>query len=529
MINPKRFGILGVLLAPLLALTLDLQVSPSHQAAPASETTAITLSVGAPAAAFDAVGYVWNKFRKGVLGKVKDFIRGPIDAAKRGVKRLIDTAVSKLKTLFTNKVMMPALVFALGKLFPRVEKVLAYVRQVVGKVDHWVNVADKYAAAVDAFIMGQAQKFKQHVGEASNALDVIARVDANMIVNILITIAKEKASAFIKAQAVSLLNKAYQLLEKPIQMGKAAACSAIGSIPLVGGVLRGAADLIITQGLALLRDKGFDFVANEAVTLGNRALDAIGKQLLGVAVRVDRTIAPVLDKVKGFISRVAAFIAPLRKAFTKVKAGLNAATKTVGTLRASAQASVAQNTPATTPTATTTPVTTPITKTPAPTTPTPTPVTAGPSPSGNTEVTNLALRRPARQSSTGWGGAAARAVDGNTTGVYGKRSVTHTQNTPQAWWGVDLGALHQIDKIKIFNRTDCCKERLANFFVLISDRPFGHAPLGHAVRIAKWKKRQPHPVGAVVEFPVNTTGRFVRVQLAGRNFLSLAEVQVIGH
>jgi len=35
------------------------------------------------------------------------------------------------------------------------------------------------------------------------------------------------------------------------------------------------------------------------------------------------------------------------------------------------------------------------------------------------ELTNVALGRPAAQSSVGWGGVAARAVDGNTNKQWG--------------------------------------------------------------------------------------------------------------
>src|SRR3954452_15332870 len=54
-------------------------------------------------------------------------------------------------------------------------------------------------------------------------------------------------------------------------------------------------------------------------------------------------------------------------------------------------------------------------------------------------VPNYALGKPATQSSTGWGGAASRAVDGNTDGNFFDNSVTHTLLEANAWWEVDLG------------------------------------------------------------------------------------------
>lgn len=52
---------------------------------------------------------------------------------------------------------------------------------------------------------------------------------------------------------------------------------------------------------------------------------------------------------------------------------------------------------------------------------------------------NLALRKPATQSSVQNDAVAARAVDGNSDGDYHHWSVTHTTSTAQSWWQVDLG------------------------------------------------------------------------------------------
>ena len=51
---------------------------------------------------------------------------------------------------------------------------------------------------------------------------------------------------------------------------------------------------------------------------------------------------------------------------------------------------------------------------------------------------NLALNKPATQSSTATGGAAGLAVDGNTNGNFFAGSVSHTLLDNQAWWQVDL-------------------------------------------------------------------------------------------
>jgi hypothetical protein len=334
-ISMRLLGAAAVLSAGLMVTTVDVRVSPTA-------ARPIELSFVAEAHAFDPIGWVWDKFKNGVLDKVFNFIKSPIEKAKNALKSLIDKAINGLKNIFMTKVLAPAAQWALEKIFPGAEKFLAYAQELIGKVDTLMNMADKYAAAVDAIIMKQADRFKSVIGEVDNSMDVIQKFNVSMVVDIAIAYAKEKADSFIKAKTIELLNKAFDLVEGPINMGKAAACSAIGSIPIVGGLLRGAVDFLITQGLALMRTKGFEFIADEAVKLANRVIDAIGSKLKGVAAKVDDFIAPVLDKLKGFIAKVASFVAPIKDAFSKVKNGLMTAQQTLATLKSAAQGAAGQ-------------------------------------------------------------------------------------------------------------------------------------------------------------------------------------------
>lgn len=142
---------------------------------------------------------------------------------------------------------------------------------------------------------------------------------------------------------------------------------------------------------------------------------------------------------------------------------------------------------------------------------------------------NLALNKPARQSSTAYAGDARRAVDGKTDGDYRANSVSHTAEEREAWWEVDLGRIEDISEVRIWNRTDEHGDRLVNFCVLISQRPFGSASLGTLLQDAAfWKSSHPGMAGEKVVIPANTRGRYVRVQLRQKNFLALAEVEVLG-
>ncbi|HMJ45748.1 MAG TPA: hypothetical protein VK498_00365, partial [Ferruginibacter sp.] len=81
----------------------------------------------------------------------------------------------------------------------------------------------------------------------------------------------------------------------------------------------------------------------------------------------------------------------------------------------------------------------------------------------------LSTGKTTMQSSTAFGAAAPRAVDGNRNGNFNGGSITHTNNERKPFWQMDLGGSAPIDLIRIFNRTDCCRERLSNVFIFISN------------------------------------------------------------
>lgn len=136
---------------------------------------------------------------------------------------------------------------------------------------------------------------------------------------------------------------------------------------------------------------------------------------------------------------------------------------------------------------------------------------------------------PARQSSTQVGGIASRAFDGNTDGTFGKGSVTHTRSQQNPWWEVTLPERQALGQVVVWNRTDCCADRLSDFWVLVSDKPFATNDLEKLLAdpavTAKRVRKKPTPKVAV-GFP-GVNAKYVRVQLQGRGILSLAEVKVI--
>jgi hypothetical protein len=147
------------------------------------------------------------------------------------------------------------------------------------------------------------------------------------------------------------------------------------------------------------------------------------------------------------------------------------------------------------------------------------------------EQKNLALGRPTRQSSTAYGSDSSLAVDGNTDGNWADQSVTHTGFDANPFWEVDLGSISSIDRIQLYNRTDCCSERLTYFILLVSDTPFvSDDPVVASNAPGVWWYANPWGnIQSLYDVAVGHTGRYVRVALMfGPQALSLAEVVVLG-
>ena len=82
---------------------------------------------------------------------------------------------------------------------------------------------------------------------------------------------------------------------------------------------------------------------------------------------------------------------------------------------------------------------------------------------------NVAKGGKASQSTTGHGGVAERALDGNKSEDWGKGGQTHTQeNKPNPWWEVDLGASHAVDTIGLWSRQGF-SDRLGGFTLQLLD------------------------------------------------------------
>ncbi|RED98373.1 galactose-binding domain-containing protein [Marinoscillum furvescens] len=139
------------------------------------------------------------------------------------------------------------------------------------------------------------------------------------------------------------------------------------------------------------------------------------------------------------------------------------------------------------------------------------------------EFRNLATSGTASQSTTAYGGEAARAIDGNTNGNYNNNSVSHTSHEDGLkWWQVDLGKDYVITSVVVHNRTGSTSysEILNNFTVEVinakEDTVFSY-----------FQEEYPNPA-----LTVNTgeqKGRYVRIWKTSQKAITLAEVEVFGY
>ena len=139
---------------------------------------------------------------------------------------------------------------------------------------------------------------------------------------------------------------------------------------------------------------------------------------------------------------------------------------------------------------------------------------------------NVALGGTATQSSTGYGGVASRAIDGNTSGIFGSGTITHSAEPSSEvprYWEVDLGAVKDISRLSVWFRTECCWDRNTNFtlLVLAADR-------SELLRTNYPGTSYP-PTSTVFDLAAPVSGRFVRFEPGSTLGLpfSLSEVQAI--
>ncbi|XP_063775086.1 fucolectin-like [Pseudophryne corroboree] len=144
---------------------------------------------------------------------------------------------------------------------------------------------------------------------------------------------------------------------------------------------------------------------------------------------------------------------------------------------------------------------------------------------------NLALRGRATQSSihldssVGYLGLGANAIDGNTDPNYFHGSCFHSSNDVGPWWRVDLLDSYHISNIIITNRGDCCPERLNGAKIV-----FGNSLENDGKTNPSCGEITTLAAGASQTFECDgMVGRYVIVYLPVQQYLHFSEIQIIGY
>ncbi|MEL7311438.1 MAG: galactose oxidase-like domain-containing protein, partial [Pseudomonadota bacterium] len=148
----------------------------------------------------------------------------------------------------------------------------------------------------------------------------------------------------------------------------------------------------------------------------------------------------------------------------------------------------------------------------------------------DTRLENRALQGTVSQSSTATGAVdfgAANAIDGDLSGDETIGSLAQTGADTNAWWEVDLGQELAVEQVRLWARTDCCAEQLADFYVLVSAEPFVSQDLS-AVLAQPGVRSYFHSgvASRQTDRSIVANGRYVRIQKANAGPLAVAEVQV---
>jgi FkbM family methyltransferase len=139
------------------------------------------------------------------------------------------------------------------------------------------------------------------------------------------------------------------------------------------------------------------------------------------------------------------------------------------------------------------------------------------------QTSNIALNRPARQSSTSaWSTNRNPELDARiaNNGDIVSQKYFHTDNETNPWWQVELDGVFVIEKISIYNRAEF-KDRLNRFTVLRSCNGSDWFPI--------FQKRGENSFGEL-SISIDRPGlaKYIRVRLDGYDCLHFRECQIFG-
>lgn len=152
-------------------------------------------------------------------------------------------------------------------------------------------------------------------------------------------------------------------------------------------------------------------------------------------------------------------------------------------------------------------------------------VTTGPEHDDDRVLVNLALDKPAEQSSCH---PYVPFVPINaTSGILTGRFQFHTDYELNPWWEVDLQADARIVCVRLFNRVDNSQDRCDRFSISVRTDTGLFATVIYEERtLCRFGGLDGHAFEWILPYPVDA--RYVRVTLLGRDYLHLDQVEILG-
>merc|ERR1719318_2316601 len=122
------------------------------------------------------------------------------------------------------------------------------------------------------------------------------------------------------------------------------------------------------------------------------------------------------------------------------------------------------------------------------------------------EPYNIARDKPASQSTTyNSNGTPDHGTDGNTNGDYLYRTCTHTTSQRNPWWKVDLQDTFPVREVIVYNRADCCADRIDGFIIHVGNTGSSSDPVcGDALKSADF-------ISSAKHVKCRQTGRYISI------------------
>ena len=104
---------------------------------------------------------------------------------------------------------------------------------------------------------------------------------------------------------------------------------------------------------------------------------------------------------------------------------------------------------------------------------------------------------------------AERAIDGDSN------TSSHTNTEPNAWWSMEFCSDVIIARVRLWNRSDCCDDQMANFVVTVDNKICGR--VDGAIGVGK---------SIDVTCPKPLVGKMLKIQRTDNFLLSISELQL---